>query len=154
MNKNKNNPVPNFFLASAEDFKKIPGRPIAYWVSEQMLKSFSQHKKLKEICSPKSGMSSTDNDRFLRLWYEVDFNQIKVNSSSLEDAKLSKKRYFPYSKGGNFRKWHGNKIYIINYYDDGKEIKKAVVNNPKDPKTTHWSRRIFNTEFLNKRAIA
>ena len=148
-----NNPVPNFYRASAADFKKISGSPLAYWVSERVRDIFKQEKKLREICPPKSGMSSTDNNRFLRFWFEIEINKFKTNSNDLTEAKLSIKKYFPYSKGGEFRKWQGNKEYVLNYYNDGEEIKNAVVNNPKDPETTHWSRRIFNTEYFFRLGI-
>ena len=148
-----NNPVPNFYRASAADFKKISGSPLAYWVSERVRDIFKQEKKLREICPPKSGMSSTDNNRFLRFWFEIEINKFKTNSKDLTEAKLSTKKYYPYSKGGEFRKWQGNKEYVLNYYNDGEEIKNAVVNNPKDPETAHWSRRIFNTEYFFRLGI-
>jgi type II restriction/modification system DNA methylase subunit YeeA len=101
----------------------------------------------------KSGMSTTNNARFLRQWHEVDFSSITFSATSTEDAKRSTSKWFPYKKGGEFRKWAGNDDYVLNWKNDGEEIKLAVVSNPTDPNTTHWSRRIFGTEFFFRRSI-
>ncbi|WP_202617518.1 hypothetical protein, partial [Roseimaritima sediminicola] len=73
--------------------------------------------------------------------------------TNLEDAKNSGLKWFPYNKGGEFRKWRGNDEYVVNWENDGAEIKHWLVNNPKDPKTTHWSRRIINTEFYFRQGL-
>lgn len=140
--------IPNFFLASAADFQKIPGSPIAYWASTQTIKAFVLGKILGDVVPIRSGMSTTNNTRFLRLWSEVNFNKIGLRTNSLDDAKASSKKWFPFKKGGDFRKWEGNDEYCLNWEDDGREIKDAVVNNPKDPNTTHWSRRIFGVDYF------
>jgi len=148
-----NNPVPNFYRASAEDFKKIPGSPIAYWVSENILLLFENSLKIGNIVTPRQGMSTNDNLRFLRQWFEVSIQKCGYNFSDLLSAKNSKFKWFPYNKGGDFRKWEGNKDYLVNWENDGEEIKYWLVNNPKDSKTTHWSRRIINTEFYFKEGL-
>ncbi|MDQ6598101.1 BREX-1 system adenine-specific DNA-methyltransferase PglX [Bacillus salipaludis] len=135
------------------NFQGISGSPIAYWASATIYDHFKNDVKLEEIASPKSGMSTTDNDRFLRFWYEVNFNKIGFNSSSSQQAYDSKKKWFPYNKGGTYRRWYGNQEYLVNWENDGQEIKAAVVNNPKDPNTTHWSRRIFNYQYFFKECI-
>lgn len=147
------NPVPNFYRASAADFKKIPGSPIAYWASSQTIEAFVSGKSLGNAVPIKSGMSTTDNNRFLRFWTEVNFYKLGLMIDSLENAKLSSKKWFPFKKGGDFRKWEGNDEYCINWENDGAEIKKAVVNNPSDPNTTHWSRRIFGVEYFFRPGI-
>ncbi|MGS7371785.1 BREX-1 system adenine-specific DNA-methyltransferase PglX [Klebsiella pneumoniae] len=118
-------PVKNGRLktASAGDFKKIPGSPIAYWVGENFLSCFEKFPAVEEIAMPKQGATTSDNNRFLRLWYEVDFKKMNVNADSLEIAKRSQKKWFPYNKGGEYRKWYGNCDYVINYENDGSEIK-------------------------------
>jgi len=153
MKEQTNNPVPNFFLASAEDFKKIPGSPIAYWVSIQQFNSFFSFPKLKKFAIAYSGMSTTDNERFLRSWYECDHNKIGFKIRSFGDAITSRKKWFQYNKGGSYRKWYGNNELLVNYFNDGQELKEWVVNNPSDPKTTHWSRRLFNTEHFFKKGL-
>ncbi|SFS59341.1 BREX-1 system adenine-specific DNA-methyltransferase PglX [Marininema halotolerans] len=117
----------------SKDFKDIPGSPIAYWASEQVRKIFREQKSLGEFAEPKVGLTSGDNNRFLRMWYEIYFKPIGFNNATSEEALKSRKKWFPYNKGGSFRKWFGNQDYVINWKDDGKEIResgRAVVRNP------------------------
>lgn len=115
------------------DFKFITGFPIAYWVSDRIRQIFSQSKPLGVIAEPRQGMATADNNRFLRLWYEVNYYKIGFNISSSEQAKCSKLKWFPYNKGGDFRKWYGNNEYVVNWENDGMELKNykpAVIRNP------------------------
>lgn len=113
----------SFFQASAADFKKIPGAPIAYWVHQSVLEHFAKNKKLEDISKPKQGATTSNNGRFLRLWHEISQYDFGKNLESLEAASDSRKKWFPYNKGGEFRRWYGNQEFVINYKDDGKEIK-------------------------------
>jgi type II restriction/modification system DNA methylase subunit YeeA len=115
-----------FYRASSMDFEQIPGNPIVYWVSDQVRKVFAKNFCLKDIAEPRQGMATSDNDRFIRLWNEVEFTNINLTSSSLGEAKESGKRWFPYNKGGPFRKWYGNNEYVVNWFNDGEDIKSAV----------------------------
>lgn len=115
-----------FYETDEQNFSKIPGSPIAYWVSEKVFNIFESNKKLKDICAVKNGMSTTDNNRFLRYWYECTYTNIGFNFTNAIDAQASQKRWFPYNKGGEYRKWYGNSILVVNWQDDGKEIKKAA----------------------------
>ena len=135
-----------FYRASAADFKKIPGSPIAYWVSSAEFELFQQSPKIGDRVKPRQGMSTNDNQRFLRRWFEVSISNTGFNLTSLKEAIDSGKKWFPYNKGGEYRKWQGNFDYLVNWKNDGEEIKHWLVNNAKDPNTTHWSRRIINTE--------
>ena len=143
-----------YYTASASDFKKIPGSPIAYWAENDIVKLFVENAPMGDVVGLKSGMSTTNNDKFLRLWHEIDRSKSQFNSSSAEDAIRSNKKWFPYIKGGSFRKWYGNYDYVVNWKNNGEDIKHHVVNNPSDPNTTHWSRRIFNYEYFFKPLIA
>ena len=118
-------PVQNERLKTAkpDDFKKIPGSPVAYWLSSALIGSFEKYPLLEKIAEPKQGATTSDNNKFLRLWHEIDFSKIKFDSVALIDAKKSEKKWFPYNKGGAFRRWFGNQEFLINYADDGKEIK-------------------------------
>lgn len=136
------------FIVSSHDFKKIPGLPIAYWVSSGIRQTFVKGKQLGKTADIKSGMSTGDNSRFLRYWHEIDCNNIELTATDLDSAARSDKKWFPYNKGGTFRKWYGNRDYVVNWQNDGHDIKQWVVNNPSDPNTTHWSRRIYNTEYF------
>ena len=144
----------NRYEAKQDDFFKIPGSPIAYWVSDRVKEIFEKSEKLGEIAEPKGGMSTSDNERFLRYWNEVNYANIAFHFENLIEAKKSNLKWFPYNKGGEFRKWYGNMDYLVNYLNDGLEVKMWVVSNPKDPKTTHWSRRLFNTEYYLKSSIS
>ena len=104
----------NFFRASAEDFKKIPGSPVAYWVSEALKLSFKAQ-SIGSLVDTAQGMKTLDNERFVRLWFEVSMNRF-------ESIK-----WFPVNHGGGFRKWYGNNECVINWADDGREIKAFAV---------------------------
>lgn len=115
------------FQAKQKDFEKIPGSPIAYWVSDKIREIFEKNQKLGEIGEAKQGLATTDNNKFLRLWNEVNQSKIGYNISNSKEALESKKKWFPYNKGGNFRKWYGNQEYLVNWENDGDEIKKNVL---------------------------
>ena len=123
----------NYFQAKQKDFEKIPGSPIAYWVSDKIREIFEKNQKLGEVGEAKQGLATADNNRFLRLWNEVSFSKIGYNMSNSQEALESKKKWFPYNKGGEFRKWYGNQEYLVNWENDGykiKNFKNAVVRNP------------------------
>ena len=111
------------FQAKQKDFEKIPGSPIAYWVSDKVREIFEKNQKLENIAEVKQGIKTGENDRFLRLWNEVSFTKIGYNISNSQEALESKKKWFPYNKGGEFRKWYGNQEYLVNWENDGYEIK-------------------------------
>ncbi|WP_406885816.1 BREX-1 system adenine-specific DNA-methyltransferase PglX [Cylindrospermopsis raciborskii] len=111
------------YYAKSADFCKIPGSAIAYWVSDKILEIFQHSKPLNDIASPRQGLATANNDRFLRLWTEVNINNIGFGLDSREAAKKSGKKWFPYNKGGEFRKWYGNQEYVVNWENDGFEIR-------------------------------
>jgi hypothetical protein len=123
-----------FYRVSADEFRKIPGSPIAYWVSKKIFDIFTANLSLSDVCKPTQGLATADNDRFLRIWSEVATNQIGLGLKNRVEAQMSKKKWFPYNKGGEFRKWYGNQIYLLNWENDGKEIfdcqPKSVIRNP------------------------
>lgn len=130
------------------DFKKIPGMPIAYWASQALISDFEKGEPISNYVTPKQGLATADNDRFLRLWWEVDINRIKFNAASLEEAKQSGKKWFPVDKGGDFRSWYGNYDYVVNWENDGEEIKNIVDDNGK------VRSRPQNTNFYFKEALS
>lgn len=146
------------FQAKQKDFEKIPGSPIAYWVSDKVREIFEKNQKLGDIGEAKQGLATADNNRFLRLWNEVNYNKIGYNMSNSEEALESKKKWFPYNKGGEFRKWYGNQEYLLNWENDGYEIKnfkKAVVRNPNYyfKESISWSKissSSFSIRFFQK----
>lgn len=120
-----------FYEAQQENFEKIPGAPVAYWVSEAIFSDFSQYKPLSHYGEAKAGMTTGDNDRFLRLWYEVKFIDIGLGCKNAQDALHSGRKWFPYNKGGGFRKWYGLNEYVVFWENDGWEIKNATENGRK-----------------------
>lgn len=117
----------NKYISTNDRFAYIPGSTIAYWASDNLLEDFTNGTLLGEIATPKQGVATTDNNRFVRFWSEVDFHRIGFGYSSTEDAKKSEMKWFPFNKGGEFNKWYGNRLYVVNYQYDGKEIKENVL---------------------------
>jgi type II restriction/modification system DNA methylase subunit YeeA len=115
----------NLYLVSAAEFQKIPGSPIAYWVKPAIFDFFLKEKTIDDIAPPRIGMMTTDNNRFLRYWYEISINKIGFHHSTLDDAISSETKWFPYNKGGNYRKWAGNYDLVVNWYKGGQEIMNA-----------------------------
>ena len=111
-----------FYRASTLDFKKIPGSPIAYWVSSALRNAFEKGYPLKQIGDTRQGMATSDNGRFLRVWSEVDFDNMCIGAASHMDASKSGRKWFPYNKGGGYRKWYGNAEHVINWENDGAEV--------------------------------
>ena len=118
-------PVQNERLKTAkpDDFKKIPGSPIAYWASKRMRECFKDGTTLGELAEPRVGLQTGDNNRFLRSWYEVGFQKVGLGYVSREIAKDSRMKWFPYNKGGEYRRWYGNNQFLVNWESDGIEIR-------------------------------
>ena len=120
------------YTAQQENFRKIPGMPVAYWVSEAVRKVYLCGKALSEIAAPRKGNSTSDNNRFLRLWHEIDIASIQFNGKEINRSHTKVQRWIPYNKGGGYRKWYGYREYVVDWYDDASEIRKiktAVIAN-------------------------
>ncbi len=117
-----------FAQVSSDNFAKISGAPVAYWVSENAYKAFNGQ-KLYDIAKPRQGLATTNNDLFLKLWFEVYSSKIGFYMDR-EKASKSLKKWFPINKGGVFRRWYGNFIYIVNYEHNGKTICDYIDNTP------------------------
>jgi len=124
------------FTARQEDFLKIPGLPVAYWASKNIYAAY-EHPPLGNTVIPRHGLATSDNDRFLKIWHEVD-----ICKASLIEKCNYEKKWFPMNKGGPYRKWYGNLIWVINYENDGKEIKGYAAELYRSA-----SRTIQNTQF-------
>ena len=118
-----------YYEQSTDNFSKIPGSPVAYWVSKIVFEAFTQMASLSDVADLRHGMSTSDNNRFLRLWHEVEKGNVRFNALSKEDTYQNK--WFPILKGGEYRKWYGNHYYVVNWKNDGEEIK--MVSNEKYP---------------------
>ncbi|HQC58087.1 MAG TPA: BREX-1 system adenine-specific DNA-methyltransferase PglX, partial [Candidatus Syntrophosphaera thermopropionivorans] len=137
-----------FFRIASSEFKKIPGAPIAYWVSKSIRDIFATSKPLGSIANAKVGLQTGDNDRFLRFWFETDFCRIGFGMGSRQEAKNSGKKWFPYNKGGEFRKWYGNQEYVVNWENDGEEIRAFTFENGKQRSV------VRNPDFYFKESVS
>lgn len=142
----------NRYTSEQTNFSKIPGSPVAYWVSEKMLNAFENGILLGDIADSKQGLATTDNKRFLRIWSEIEHYKIIYNIDSIDAAIKSGGKWFPYNKGGEFRKWFGNNEYIVNYENDGKEIKSSVLKKYPYLKTPEFV--VKNTNYYFKKCIS
>lgn len=103
------------YTAKQENFSKIPGSPVAYWVSEKIFDCFANFEKIDDVANPRQGLATGNNEKFLRLWYEVSNKDIKFDAVSLDDFFETNRKYIPYNKGGSFRKWFANMEFIIRF---------------------------------------
>ncbi len=122
------------YISCQKNFIKLPGTPVAYWFTDKAIEVFDNHPSLEEMCEAKQGMATADNNRFLRLWHEVSISNIGFDKASRAEAVESSCKWFPYNKGGEFRKWYGNQDYVVNWENDGKELlgnrPKSVIRSP------------------------
>lgn len=116
-----------FFRASTSDFSKIPTGPIAYWLGEKTLNLFDFHPPLATVTNPRVGLLTSDNERFLRLFWELENSTCCFDAKTDDEAAMSKKRWFPHNKGGGFRKWAGNYDLLVDWENYGERIKRTVL---------------------------
>ncbi|KAA8357667.1 BREX-1 system adenine-specific DNA-methyltransferase PglX [Leuconostoc carnosum] len=135
----ENPDVDYLYRTNQSNFSKIPGSPIAYWASDNLLQDFEIGTRMDELVDPRQGLATADNNRFLRQWFEVSYDKIKFDAKSIPESVSSNKKWFPYNKGGSYRKWYGNYDYVVNWENDGQAIKnfkfpngkqRSVVRNP------------------------
>ena len=136
-----------FFLASAADFKKIKGSPVAYWASETIRDAFDKAPSFGEVIKPKVGLQTGSNEKFMRAWSELSIKKIGFNLGSREEAAKEEFKWFPYNKGGDWRKWYGNCEYVVDWEDDGSRIRNFKDENGK------VRSRPQNTDFYFKEGI-
>ena len=142
----KENSSDLYYMAHQQNFKKIPGLPFAYWLNEKKLRIFN-YPLLGEIGYARLGMATADNEKFLRLWFEVSYNNIKFSTENRKDAINSKLKWFPYNKGGEFRKWFGNEYYVVNWKDDGYDIRNFKTEKGKIKSHN------YNLDYIFKKGI-
>ena len=131
----------NMYATEYSDFDGVPNTSMAYWLSQQALRDFSVQ-KISQIATTREGMTTADNESFLREWYEVSKGKIGIGIKSVEEALSSGYKWYPYNKGGSNRKWYGNNELVVNWYNDGMEIR-----NLKDKKTGRIRSHNYNLEY-------
>lgn len=111
-----------YYEQNADNFLKIFGSPVAFWISQQMFEIFSKGFPLESYGPVRSGLQTSDNKRFLRLWFEVANTNIAYGCLSHNESFFRTEKWYPHTKGGEFRKWYGNIEYVLNWKTDGKEL--------------------------------
>ena len=128
----------------AQDFRSIPGTPIAYWLSGQLRSAFMSGKRINSIARAAKGLVTANNERFVRDWTEVNLNEITFGATSRDEAKESQNRWFPYAKGGPVRRWYGNLESVVNWQNDGYEIQTTLTDDGSRVRATNFNLdRIF-----------
>lgn len=140
--------VKYLYHTDQSNFDKIPGSPIAYWASENLINDFEKGTPLGELTQVKVGLQTGNNNKFLRKWYEVYNINIGFNIEGTDEAKASNKKWFPYNKGGSYRKWYGNYSFVVNWKNNGEAIKHYV------DQTGKLKSRPQNEGFYFKKAIS
>lgn len=154
MSQQQNNDMQqHFYRISATDFGEIPGSPIVYWAPAQVLHGFCHYPKLGDIVTPKLGMRTGDNNRFLRSWSEVENRKTNFTVENKEDALTKKVKWVPYNKGGENRKWYGNREFVVNWENDGREIKELTISNYPQLDWGNLGWKICNEEDYFKESI-
>ena len=152
------NTIPNYsiengqqikFQAKQKDFEKIPGSPIAYWVSDKIREIFEKNQKLGEVTNPRKGLVTGNNEFFTKIWTEINFNKVGINILTREEGIKSKKKWFPYNKGGEFRKWYGNHEYLVNWENDGYKMRNTMHPSGDRPISSN-----YNLEYIFKPLIS
>ena len=131
----------NMYVTEYSDFDGVPNTSMAYWLSQQALRDFSAQ-KISQIATTREGMTTADNESFLREWHEVFQGKIGIGIRSVEESISSGYKWYPYNKGGSNRKWYGNNDLVVNWYNDGTEIR-----NLKDKKTGRIRSHNYNLEY-------
>lgn len=148
---------PSIFRCRQGDFDAVPASPWVYWIGEGIRNLFVALPPLAEVAVPRQGAATSDNFRFLRFWWEVGKDRIQFNCDSLASAGRSGARWFPYMKGGGFRRWYGNQFFVVNWQADGAEMKSVANGKRKKyaPTATRalWSAWINSSDYYFKKGI-
>ena len=137
----------NYHYPKQFNFSKIPGSPVAYWVSQHTFDICNDTPNFESFATTRAGMITGNNNIFIRLWYEVDFKKMGIRLSSRDDAIKSQKKWFPYNKGGDYRKWYGNNDYVVNWENDGVFMRNYKDSSGKIPA------HAFNLEYIFKENV-
>ena len=128
-NKQSAEPALRHYEVASAEFRKLPGSPIAYWITERLRVVFENGIPLGSKSQPRQGLATGENAKFVRCWHEVNSGNTALVISSREEAVASGKRWFPYNKGGEFQRWYGNQEFVVNWSRDGEEIRGFVDEN-------------------------
>jgi len=136
------------YKSKPDDFKAIPGCPISYWVSNEARSIFTKFPLLGDVAEPRQGLITGENNRFIRYWYEVDLGKVGFGYKNRADFIASKMKWAPINKGGGFRRWFGNDLDVVNWQDDGVEVRNFGAENGGKPRS-----RAQNMDFYFKPGV-
>jgi hypothetical protein len=142
-----------FFECDPERFRRVPGQPIAYWLSDDVVERFASLPPISDHADARSGMATGDNGRFLRLWHEVSWSCIGLGLADAVAARHSRRKWVPYNKGGGFRKWYGNNEYVVFWENDGEVIKRTKQENLLAGRITANNSKCWNQDRYFQRCI-
>ncbi|HEU4964064.1 MAG TPA: BREX-1 system adenine-specific DNA-methyltransferase PglX [Bacilli bacterium] len=134
-------------VASSEQFRDLPGSLIAYWTSPAMRRLFREQPSLGETAEPRQGLATGDNERYVRYWWEVEKGDIGFGCGSIEEAHARGVTWFPYNKGGAFRKWYGNNEYVLAF--DERHYRELLVRGNRLPSRAYYFREGITWSFVN-----
>ena len=149
----------NIFRISADSLRAIPGSPVAYWLTDRMREVFIEGTPLGELVEAREGLHTAHNEYFLKRWQEVSLSRCGFDMPNRDAAKASGRRWFPCNKGGDFRRWYGNHVYLVNWEDDGREMRAfGTENGGKQrsiiPSPQHYFMRSVSWSDVTSSAIA
>ena len=136
------------YIAKQDNFHNIEGSPVSYWVSNTLFDCFQKHTPLGSIAEPRQGLTTCDNNRFMRFWHEVSLPSLDFGCKSTDETQQGTYKWFPYNKGGEPRKWYGNNEYVVNWQYDGKEIIEFVAS-----KYVSYSRTVKNIPYYFQKGL-
>ncbi|HHC6657642.1 TPA: BREX-1 system adenine-specific DNA-methyltransferase PglX [Vibrio parahaemolyticus] len=139
----------HFSHLAQNDFESIPGMPVAYWIPSQILEAFSTHTHMGDKFEPREGLATGNNDKYVRYWFEVNRQNIFTDCGCRELAKKSQKKWFPYNKGGEKRRWFGNDYFVVNWFNDGTELQNTM-----HPSGTRVWAHNFNLDYIFRPMIS
>ena len=137
------------FRRELSDFLAIPGAPVCYWMSDSALMALASGPYLGDVLNPREGMSTGDNTKYVRFWWEVSQGSTERAATSRDEARVTGKRWFPYNKGGGPRRWYGHDEYVVDWYRDGHELQTTLHSSG----TRIWAHN-FNLDFIFREAVS
>lgn len=153
-----------YYEKNQRDFLDIPGIPMSYWTSNKEGEIFKNSIKIKDIAEPRAGMQTGENEKFVRLWYEVSSKKCGLDVKTNEEALKSHKKWFRYNKGGFFRKWYGNNDFVVDWENDGYNIKqdklyklsigKCLESNSKPKNMQYYFKESLTWSFVSSNAFS
>ena len=142
------------YIQSVDTFCRLPSYIVGYWIGDTVINCMQHNPPIEKGIFFRQGMATSDNNRFLRIWSEVSINRIGFGIKSREDARLSKLKWFPYNKGGTYRKWYGNNDLVVNWENDGEEMKEFTSTLPQGTDVRLKSKEYYFKEGFTWSALA